>query len=467
MYDRSAEERIPRSIFWLFGLWVALALAALVWGVDNVETSLRDSARRSLAVAGHDGIAVDFSGRDARLIGTAESADVATDIAASIDLLPGVRNVESEIAVVEPVSAAISPEITVRLAGNILSVSGLIPSREVESGIITAAEAEFGPGRVVNSLVVSAEVEAQPWLGRIRDIFAHLGALRSGGFSAGASGLVIEGEVISEAAREETVNGITVIVGELLPVSEKMTVATLPEPTFEASGEEEVVTLTGVMPDQDTVDTIVEAAERLHANSVVVDRLDVGDVSGPAWLDAIGGLLDVVTRLDPWKITITEGTVTISGLALDQELVAGVGLLAEEVAGDLTVTTNVEVDPAAVATQLTQLLEGNATFESNGVELSSDGRALLDSAIAILNANPSAVLIVEGHTDDQGDEAENKVLSQRRAEAVVAYLVAGGIDPARLTAVGYGEENPIADNSTEEGRAQNRRIEFVIQEGDG
>ena len=120
-----------------------------------------------------------------------------------------------------------------------------------------------------------------------------------------------------------------------------------------------------------------------------------------------------------------------------------------------------------LATQLTNLLEGNATFETNGTELTSDGIALLDSAIAILEANGSTVLIVEGHTDNEGDTELNKDLSQRRAEAVVAYLVAGGIDPGRLLAVGYGEEQPIADNSTEEGRAQNQRIEFVIQKGEG
>ena len=91
---------------------------------------------------------------------------------------------------------------------------------------------------------------------------------------------------------------------------------------------------------------------------------------------------------------------------------------------------------------------------------------LLDAALAILNANPSALVVVEGYTDNQGDPAANLLLSQQRAEAVVAFLLSGGIAEGRLSAIGYGEENPIASNSTDEGRAQNRRIVFVIQEGD-
>jgi OOP family OmpA-OmpF porin len=80
----------------------------------------------------------------------------------------------------------------------------------------------------------------------------------------------------------------------------------------------------------------------------------------------------------------------------------------------------------------------------------------------VLASHAELKIEVEGHTDSRGDDGYNKQLSQRRAEAVVAYLVKQGIDKARLTGRGFGEDRPIADNATEDGRAQNRRVVFAI-----
>jgi outer membrane protein OmpA-like peptidoglycan-associated protein len=77
-------------------------------------------------------------------------------------------------------------------------------------------------------------------------------------------------------------------------------------------------------------------------------------------------------------------------------------------------------------------------------------------------SHPTLVLEVEGHTDSQGDDLYNLELSQRRAQAVVDYLVAKGVPRAQLQAQGFGETKPIADNRTKEGRAQNRRVVFTI-----
>jgi len=84
----------------------------------------------------------------------------------------------------------------------------------------------------------------------------------------------------------------------------------------------------------------------------------------------------------------------------------------------------------------------------------------LDDIVEVLNKNPSLKLEVQGHTDNVGTKAYNQGLSQKRAESVVDYLAQKGIDKARLTSVGYGLTRPMADNSTEQGRAQNRRVQL-------
>ncbi len=68
---------------------------------------------------------------------------------------------------------------------------------------------------------------------------------------------------------------------------------------------------------------------------------------------------------------------------------------------------------------------------------------------------------IEGHTDNVGDPAANKKLSSDRANAVMNALIAKGIDKSRLSSVGWGQEKPVADNGTDEGRAKNRRVEIV------
>lgn len=95
-----------------------------------------------------------------------------------------------------------------------------------------------------------------------------------------------------------------------------------------------------------------------------------------------------------------------------------------------------------------------------------DSFALLDQVVQVLNDLPRLRISIEGHTDSVGLEAGNLKLSQARAEAVRNYLVAKGISPDRLDAVGYGPTRPIASNKTERGRAQNRRTEFRIVPGE-
>lgn len=106
-------------------------------------------------------------------------------------------------------------------------------------------------------------------------------------------------------------------------------------------------------------------------------------------------------------------------------------------------------------------------FETGSAAILSQSYGLLDEVGAILVDNPQIAMIdVEGHTDSVGGAGMNKKLSKERARAVVKYLAKAGVQRSRMKAKGYGPERPIADNESDEGREQNRRVEFnIVKQG--
>jgi outer membrane protein OmpA-like peptidoglycan-associated protein len=104
----------------------------------------------------------------------------------------------------------------------------------------------------------------------------------------------------------------------------------------------------------------------------------------------------------------------------------------------------------------------NIFFETAKWDLLPESYAELDKLVKILNDNPGMVININGHTDNVGDDQSNLTLSQKRAASVVTYLLGKGIVSGRLDSAGFGEAQPVAPNDTDEGRALNRRVEFVI-----
>lgn len=104
----------------------------------------------------------------------------------------------------------------------------------------------------------------------------------------------------------------------------------------------------------------------------------------------------------------------------------------------------------------------NIFFDINKFDLKPSSQAELDKLVQLLQENPTVKIQIEGHTDNTGTEAENLLLSQNRAKAVVQYLTEKGIAKARLQAKGFGATKPVAANNTEAGKAQNRRTELKV-----
>ncbi len=143
-----------------------------------------------------------------------------------------------------------------------------------------------------------------------------------------------------------------------------------------------------------------------------------------------------------------------------------------EVPGYLSYTAHFDLMRADTAYEIEVWLEKpkkgsrltlqNVFFDFDKATLKPESRTELMEVVRFLRENPKVRVEVEGHTDSVGRADYNLQLSQRRAEAVRSFLVEQGVDPSRLTARGYGSNRPVADNRTETGRAQNRRVELLF-----
>lgn len=100
-------------------------------------------------------------------------------------------------------------------------------------------------------------------------------------------------------------------------------------------------------------------------------------------------------------------------------------------------------------------------FDTGKATIKPESLPLLDQVVSMLSGSNGLKLSVEGHTDNQGSDAENQKLSEGRSKAVMMHLVSKGIAPARLVSTGFGASKPVADNRSEDGRTKNRRVELV------
>ncbi|GAB5465455.1 MAG: hypothetical protein Kapaf2KO_08910 [Candidatus Kapaibacteriales bacterium] len=214
---------------------------------------------------------------------------------------------------------------------------------------------------------------------------------------------------------------------------------------------------------QKTVDEVVQYA---RDNNVILNTIDYGYNINTGYLENIAketnGIYhhiytqdefqllfkDVYNRLNNYYVieytpeTYGKHLIGVKLCTKDQELIASADFENTPRAGDIA------------------LLDIN--FDTNKSDIKKDQEPKIQNLLTLMKSKPNLRIELQGHTDDRGDDELNKRLSQDRANAVKDYLTANGINASRITAVGYGEDMPIASNQTEEGRALNRRTQFKV-----
>jgi OOP family OmpA-OmpF porin len=241
---------------------------------------------------------------------------------------------------------------------------------------------------------------------------------------------------------------------------------------FNASKSEGAVKLSGHYPDEQAHQDLVAAAQRHFFNAKVSDELALGKGAPEDFAGAASAMLQQLSRLESGVGTVSDTEISVKGDALYAKAAADIPaeLSAVVPAGYTTqVTIGVAAAGPPLAAEACQpafadiLGRGKILFETGQASIQHDSDAVLDNLTAVAMRCPEAEIEISGHTDSAGGDDTNMELSRQRAEAVADYLAKAGITAERMTAVGYGKMHPIASNDTEEGRAQNRRIEFEVK----
>lgn len=184
-----------------------------------------------------------------------------------------------------------------------------------------------------------------------------------------------------------------------------------------------------------------------------INRTALGGIGG-----ALGGYLlgDIVGgRRDRTEKIVGAGIGAVAG--------AGVGYYLEQQERELRQkTAGTGIDVTRDGDSLLLNMPSEVTFDVDSAAVKPQFRSTLNDVASTLVQYESTYIDVYGHTDSTGSDAYNQTLSERRAQSVSSYLSSRGVQPARLAIQGFGESQPVASNTTEDGRAQNRRVEIRI-----
>ena len=458
----------PWWVLWLFLLLGLVTTGAVFWGVSHVESDLTVRSEAALAAAGID-LEVTFDGRDAQIRGSVTGEAERAFALQLVGDLAGVRAADaSQVTVVAadvpaaPAAPSSSVEITIDIIGGLATVTGSVRDQRDADAIASSLVTSYGPTAVVAQISVSPDVGPAPWLVNLPGVLSRMGTLRDGAIRVVEGSVVVEGIVATEIARTNLIGTLSELG---FNVEGDLFVGTLGAPSVlvERSVDGGVV-VNGLFPDQAAATAFLTEAVNAYGANVVRDETAIGLVEHPAYLAEAAVLVGATTTLETWSISIEDGVLSVVGFAGDADgLAAAESAFSNLEVEGLDLGPQLELSARAVGAALTELFAGVEVFAPSGADITPEAQDLVDRAVEVMAANPSAMLTVEGHTDSVGDAEINRILSQARAEAIVVYLVSSGVEASRLKAIGVGEDEPIASNATPEGRAMNRRIEFVPQ----
>jgi OOP family OmpA-OmpF porin len=349
-----------------------------------------------------------------------------------------------------------------------LSLSGHVPNDALRKALHTRASG-MGAARDTTTLALG---EGEGFESASASALAIVESLKSGRVELQDRRISVIGEAATPAARKAVFAALeTRPKGWTLGLVEIPIVKVDPF-VFEARVRDGGAVLDGFVPDEATRRRVVDLASEKLLGGSVNDRLDVAEGAPPGFDRALGAAIEILSRLSSGAVSLSGSTISLGGEALhraaadelNEQLVT---LLPKGWSGSGSVGVAPPappVDAGECQALMNELLgRGRILFETARADLRRDSVALLDRLSYATRRCPDVRVEIAGHTDADGAADYNFDLSRKRAWSVVDYLVKAGVDPSRLTAEGYGPSNPIAPNDSDENKAKNRRIEFVVK----
>jgi OmpA-OmpF porin, OOP family len=448
---------IPLVLLWGFAAWNSTA---------PLEADLAGRSAAALKDITLDKARIAVAGRDVTLGAEAFSEEGRQSAVASVDAVPGVRLVNDETRLVPEAKPFVwsAERDVVRV-----TLSGSAPLPAVKGRLVEAAKAALGNVEVADQMGLARGAPPRFENAAVL-LLDQIARLKDGKITISDARVQLTGMARDLGGREA-------IAAALKNLPDSFAVANeikAPPYVFQAYKDPVAVTVTlsGYVPDNNVHAAIVQAATRKFFSEKVVDNLkeSLGAPSGfaAAAVPALGAL----SRLSTGTLVVADREVKLSGDAFYDgaatQLRAGLG---KDFPQTFQYKADVTVKPAAAPVDSTvcqQLFsdllgKGKIRFESGRAGIDPDSAGLLDRLIETALRCPTATIEIAGHTDSAGEDAANQALSEKRAQAVVDYFVKAGLPAARFIAVGYGSTQPVADNESDEGKAQNRRIEFLVR----
>jgi OOP family OmpA-OmpF porin len=458
---------------WAGKWWPGLIPLAAMWGFAawnntlpvEADLSARSSAALKDTVLDKTRIAVD--GRDVSLAADAFSEEGRRDAVVAVEMVQGVRLVDDRTRLVPEAKPFVwnAERDVVRV-----TLSGSAPLPSMKARLTEAARKEVNGSEVADQMGLARgaplRFEAAAML-----LLDQIGKLKDGK-------VTITDTKVNLSGMARDLGGREAIAAALKNLPEGFSIAAnevkAPPYIFQAYKDPvaATVTLTGYVPDNNLHAAIATSASRKFFTEKVVDNLKASIGAPASFNTAVVAALGALSRLSTGTLVVSDREVKLSGDALYEgaanDIRAGLG---KDFPKNWQYKPEITVKPAAgpvdgtVCQQLfSELLnKGKIRFATKRADIDPDSAGILDHLIETALRCPTTNIEVAGHTDADGEDAFNQALSEKRAQAVIDYLVKAGLPASRFTAVGYGGTQPLAGNDTDDGKAQNRRIEFLVR----